>query len=214
MPRTSGRERRLPWRLGNAQTVEVSMRLSNTVQTSRPWRIHGSPRTSGSRMCGHCRLRAVRTTSSARASDRLQRPVARLSPLGARALGDTVEGRRAARVGQRGRWLRGADAPRAVAGGSARRSLRPRLRRPSLHLALSARRRVGGGDRESDYARRDPRRLGSGRDGRLPWRAGRLRKPNGLLGTGYMAAIRPFRHLIVYPQMLRQIARAWRAGVG
>jgi hypothetical protein len=32
-------------------------------------------------------------------------------------------------------------------------------------------------------------------------------KPNGLLGTGYMAAIRPFRHLIVYPQMLRQIGR-------
>jgi hypothetical protein len=27
-----------------------------------------------------------------------------------------------------------------------------------------------------------------------------------------MAAIRPFRHLIVYPQMLRQIGRAWRAG--
>jgi hypothetical protein len=24
-----------------------------------------------------------------------------------------------------------------------------------------------------------------------------LAKPNGLLGTGYMAAIRPFRHLIV-----------------
>ena len=37
-------------------------------------------------------------------------------------------------------------------------------------------------------------------------------KPNGLLGTGYMAAIRPFRRLIVYPQMLRQIGRAWRAG--
>ena len=36
-------------------------------------------------------------------------------------------------------------------------------------------------------------------------------KPNGLLGTGYMAVIRPFRHLIVYPQMLRQIGRAWRA---
>jgi hypothetical protein len=39
-------------------------------------------------------------------------------------------------------------------------------------------------------------------------------KPNGLLGTGYMAAIRQFRHLIVYPQMLRQIGRAWRAGAG
>ena len=39
-------------------------------------------------------------------------------------------------------------------------------------------------------------------------------KPNGLLGTGYMAAIRPFRHLIVYPQMLRRIGRAWRAAAG
>ena len=35
-------------------------------------------------------------------------------------------------------------------------------------------------------------------------------RPNGLLGTGYMAAIRPFRHLIVYPRMLRQIGRAWQ----
>jgi hypothetical protein len=35
-------------------------------------------------------------------------------------------------------------------------------------------------------------------------------KPNGRLGTGYMAAIKPFRHLIVYPPMLRQIERAWR----
>jgi hypothetical protein len=38
-----------------------------------------------------------------------------------------------------------------------------------------------------------------------------LVKPNGLLGTAYMAAIKPFRHLIVYPQMMRQIERAWRA---
>jgi len=38
-----------------------------------------------------------------------------------------------------------------------------------------------------------------------------LVKPNGLLGTGYMAAIRPFRHLIVYPPMLREIGRGWRA---
>ncbi len=36
-------------------------------------------------------------------------------------------------------------------------------------------------------------------------------KPNGLLGTGYMAAIRPFRHLILYPPMTRQIGRDWRA---
>ena len=38
-----------------------------------------------------------------------------------------------------------------------------------------------------------------------------LVKPNGVLGTGYMAAITPFRHLIVYPPMIRQIGQAWRA---
>jgi hypothetical protein len=37
-------------------------------------------------------------------------------------------------------------------------------------------------------------------------------KPNGRLGAAYMAAIRPFRHLVVYPPMLRQIGRRWRAG--
>jgi hypothetical protein len=38
-----------------------------------------------------------------------------------------------------------------------------------------------------------------------------LVKPNGPFGTGYMAAIRPFRHLIVYPAMLRGIEQEWRA---
>jgi hypothetical protein len=38
-----------------------------------------------------------------------------------------------------------------------------------------------------------------------------LVKPNGLVGNGYMAAIKPFRHLIVYPSMLRRIEREWRA---
>ena len=37
-----------------------------------------------------------------------------------------------------------------------------------------------------------------------------LVKPNGLLGTGYLAAIRPFRHLIVYPAMTKEIGRTWR----
>jgi Protein of unknown function (DUF2867) len=41
-----------------------------------------------------------------------------------------------------------------------------------------------------------------------------LVKPNGLLGLVYMAAITPFRHLIVYPQMLRRIGRAWEARAG
>ena len=41
-----------------------------------------------------------------------------------------------------------------------------------------------------------------------------LVKPNGLFGTSYMAAIRPFRHLIVYPAAIRQIERQWRARSG
>jgi Protein of unknown function (DUF2867) len=35
-------------------------------------------------------------------------------------------------------------------------------------------------------------------------------KPNGLLGNAYMAAIKPFRHLVVYPQMLRTMERRWQ----
>jgi hypothetical protein len=37
-----------------------------------------------------------------------------------------------------------------------------------------------------------------------------LVKPNGLLGIAYMAAIAPFRHLIVYPLMMRDIEQGWR----
>jgi len=37
-----------------------------------------------------------------------------------------------------------------------------------------------------------------------------LVKPNGLLGRGYMVAIKPFRHLIVYPRMIRGMDREWR----
>jgi hypothetical protein len=37
-----------------------------------------------------------------------------------------------------------------------------------------------------------------------------LVKRNGWLGSAYMAAIAPFRYLIVYPQMLRQLGQTWR----
>jgi hypothetical protein len=36
-----------------------------------------------------------------------------------------------------------------------------------------------------------------------------LVKPNGRLGTAYMAAIAPFRHRIVYPRMIEAIGRNW-----
>jgi hypothetical protein len=34
-------------------------------------------------------------------------------------------------------------------------------------------------------------------------------KPRGRFGRGYMAAIKPFRYLIVYPALMRQFERAW-----
>jgi len=37
-------------------------------------------------------------------------------------------------------------------------------------------------------------------------------KPRGRLGRLYLLAIKPFRHLIVYPALLRQIGRAWQTG--
>jgi uncharacterized protein DUF2867 len=39
-------------------------------------------------------------------------------------------------------------------------------------------------------------------------------KPNGRFGHAYMAAIRPFRHLIVYPPILREHERRWDALTG
>jgi hypothetical protein len=43
-------------------------------------------------------------------------------------------------------------------------------------------------------------------------------KPRGRLGETYMMLIQPFRHLIVYPALMRQIGHAWdargRAGTG
>jgi hypothetical protein len=38
-----------------------------------------------------------------------------------------------------------------------------------------------------------------------------LVKPNGLLGRAYMAAIMPFRHLLVYPALMGQLERQWQA---
>lgn len=36
-------------------------------------------------------------------------------------------------------------------------------------------------------------------------------KPRGAFGRAYMAAIKPFRHWVVYPAMMRQMEQAWEA---
>jgi hypothetical protein len=38
-----------------------------------------------------------------------------------------------------------------------------------------------------------------------------LVKPNGWFGAAYMAAIKPFRYLLVYPALMRRIERDWQA---
>jgi uncharacterized protein DUF2867 len=48
-------------------------------------------------------------------------------------------------------------------------------------------------------------------DGRYRGRLGVYVKPRGRSGAAYMALIGPFRHLVVYPALLRQIGRAWQA---
>jgi hypothetical protein len=49
-----------------------------------------------------------------------------------------------------------------------------------------------------------------GADGDHELRMAVLVKPNGRFGRLYMAAIAPFRYLIVYPALTRQWERAWR----
>ncbi len=39
-------------------------------------------------------------------------------------------------------------------------------------------------------------------------------KPRGPLGMGYMALIKPFRHWVVYPALMRQIEQAWNTRSG
>jgi hypothetical protein len=50
-------------------------------------------------------------------------------------------------------------------------------------------------------------------DGRYQGQMAVYVKPRGPLGKGYMALIKPFRHWIVYPAMMRQIERMWNARV-
>jgi hypothetical protein len=48
-------------------------------------------------------------------------------------------------------------------------------------------------------------------EGRYQGQMGVYVKSRGRFGAGYMALIRPFRHRVVYPALMRQIERAWNA---
>lgn len=46
-------------------------------------------------------------------------------------------------------------------------------------------------------------------DGRYQGQMAIYVKPRGRFGQAYMAAIKPFRYLVVYPALMRQFGRAW-----
>lgn len=50
-------------------------------------------------------------------------------------------------------------------------------------------------------------------DGRYQAQMAVYVKPRGRLGRGYMELIKPFRYLIVYPALMRQLERAWNRRV-
>jgi hypothetical protein len=191
------------------------MRLSNTAHTSRPWRIHELTR--------DFRLEDVWALPTPGAADDFPRLVRLM------ATGDPPGGSsRVAAALWAIRWklgeLFGWDSPDTGLGS----------RVPTLRGRLPADLRdVPTGPEfenvpftpvyllEDELAAEIANRTMHGvmHLGWVPDGTGRYRaqmavlvKPNGLFGKAYMAAIRPFRHLIVYPALMRLIEREWRTG--
>jgi hypothetical protein len=193
------------------------MRLPNTAHTSRPWRIH--------ELTHDFRLEDVWALPTPGGPDDFLRLVQGI------ASGDPSQGSsRAARTLWAIRWkvgeLLGWDSPDAGVGSrvpTLRDLLPPDLRDassgPDFETLPFASLYLLDDEWAAEIANRTMH--GVMHIGWVPDQTGGYRgqmavlvKPNGLFGTGYMAAIRPFRHLIVYPPVMQQIGRAWRAGAG
>jgi hypothetical protein len=192
------------------------MRLPNTAHTSRPWRIY--------EIAPDFRVEDVWALPTPGGPDDFPRLVQLL------ASGDPARGSsRAARTLFASRWklgeLLGWDGPDTGLGS----------RVPTLRDRLPADLREAPGPDfdalpftplyllDDEFAAEVANRTMHGvmHLGLVPEQAGGYRaqmavlvRPNGLSGSAYMAAIRPFRHLIVYPALMRQIERAWQARTG
>ncbi len=192
------------------------MRLPNTAHTSRPWRIH--------EIAPDFRVEDVWALPTPGGPDDFPRLVQLM------ASGDPAQGSsRAARTLFAIRWklgeLLGWDGPDTGLGS----------RVPTLRDRLPADLRDAPGPDfdalpftplyllDDEFAAEIANRTMHGvmHLGLVPEQAGGHRaqmavlvKPNGLSGSVYMAAIRPFRHLLVYPALTRQIERAWQARTG
>ena len=190
------------------------MRLPNTAHTSRPWRIHELTR--------EFRLEdvwALPTPGGAHDFPRLVELI---------ASGDPSRGsRRSVRLLWAARWKVGEllrwDSPNAdLKAATLRDRLPPDLRDATAgpdFAALPFRSLYLLDDEwAAEIANRTMR--GVLHVGWIPDGTGAYRgqmavyvKPNGSLGSTYIAAIRPFRRLLVYPQMLRQLGQRWNTQV-
>jgi hypothetical protein len=186
----------------------VSVRLPNSAHTSRPWRIHELTR--------DFRLEDVWAPPGTGGPDDLPRLVQLMA-----SLDPSQSSSLAARMLFAIRWkvggLFGWDDPPASVGS----------RVPTLRDRLPAdlRDAPSGPDFDAlpftslyllddEWAAEIANRTMHGvmHVGLVPDGTGRYRaqmaalvKPNGRFGSAYMAAIRPFRHLIVYPRLMREI---------
>ena len=192
------------------------MRLPNTAHTARPWRIH--------ELTGDFRLEDVWALPTPGGRDDFPRLVELMTS------GDPSQGSsRVVRALFGIRWkvgqLLGWDSPDAGPG-SRVRTLRDRLpadlrdapRGPDFDALPFTPLYLLDDEFAAEVANRTMH--GVMHIGWVPDEGGGYRgqmavlvKPNGRLGTGYMAAIAPFRHLLVYPPMIRQIGRQWREGL-
>ena len=190
------------------------MRLPDIEHTSRPWRIHEITR--------DFRVEDVWALPVAGGGDDFPRLVAQLAaadPSRAPPAFPACSGRCRWKIGGMLGW----DAPGAGLG-SRVRALRERLP-PDLRSAPGpdfaalpfTSLYLLGDEFAAEIANRTVHgvlHVGWVPDGEGAYRGqlAVLVKPNGLLGTGYLAAIRPFRNLIVYPRMMRDMAWRWQGG--
>ncbi len=192
------------------------MRVARSEHTSRPWRIHD--------LTPDFRVEDVWALPTPGGPDDFGRLVAQI------AAGDPQRtSSPLARTLWSVRWklgdLLGWDTARAGAGGRVR-SLRERLpedlrERPGPEFARLPFRSLYLLDREWAAEIANLTMHGVMHVSWVPAAAGGYRgqmavlvKPNGRLGSAYMAGIKPFRSLIVYPALMRQTERRWQRSGG
>jgi hypothetical protein len=183
------------------------MRLPSSAHTSRPWRIHELTR--------DFRLEdvwALPTPGGPGEFPRLVALAASLDP--SRSSSAAVRALFAIRwkIGELLRW----DGPRAGLGSRVPTDLREAPTGPAFDALPFRSLYLLEDEWAAEIANQTMHgvmHLGWVPDGEGGYRGQMavLVKPNGLLGIGYMAAIAPFRHLIVYPPAIREYGRRWRA---